>query len=419
MANRGESELLRFTTAGSVDDGKSTLIGRLLLDTRNIFDDQLAAIESTSKQRGFDYVDLSLFTDGLKAEREQGITIDVAYRYFATAKRKFIIADTPGHRQYTRNMVTGASTANLALILIDARKGILEQTCRHAFIASLLRIPHMIVCVNKMDLVDYNQETYDRIVEAFRDFSSRLDIQDVQFVPISALKGDNVVERSAMMPWYEGSTLLYHLENVHISGDINHVDCRFPVQYVIRPQQDDFHDYRGYAGRLAAGVFREGDRVMVLPSGFTSRIASIDTYEGQVQEAFAPMSVSIRLEDDIDISRGDMIVRENNVPQSGQDLDVMLCWLHERPMQAGGRYVLMHTTREARCIVKDIRYKIDITTLRRLEQERTFGMNDIGRVQLRTTVPLSYDSYRRNRLTGSLILIDEHTNETVGAAMIL
>jgi len=316
-------------------------------------------------------------------------------------------------------MVTGASTANLALILIDARKGILEQTCRHAFIASLLRIPHMIVCVNKMDLVDYNQETYDRIVEAFRDFSSRLDIQDVQFVPISALKGDNVVERSNRMPWYEGSTLLYHLENVHISGDINHVDCRFPVQYVIRPQQDDFHDYRGYAGRLAAGVFREGDRVMVLPSGFTSRIASIDTYEGQVQEAFAPMSVSIRLEDDIDISRGDMIVRENNVPQSGQDLDVMLCWLHERPMQAGGRYVLMHTTREARCIVKDIRYKIDITTLRRLEQERTFGMNDIGRVQLRTTVPLSYDSYRRNRLTGSLILIDEHTNETVGAAMIL
>lgn len=419
MVNRGESELLRFTTAGSVDDGKSTLIGRLLLDTRNIFDDQLAAIESTSKQRGFDYVDLSLFTDGLKAEREQGITIDVAYRYFATAKRKFIIADTPGHRQYTRNMVTGASTANLALILIDARKGILEQTCRHAFIASLLRIPHMIVCVNKMDLVDYNQETYDRIVEAFRDFSSRLDIQDVQFVPISALKGDNVVERSNRMPWYEGSTLLYHLENVHISGDINHVDCRFPVQYVIRPQQDDFHDYRGYAGRLAAGVFRQGDRVMVLPSGFTSRIASIDTYEGQVQEAFAPMSVSIRLEDDIDISRGDMIVRENNVPQSGQDLDVMLCWLHERPMQAGGRYVLMHTTREARCIVKDIRYKIDITTLRRLEQERTFGMNDIGRVQLRTTVPLSYDSYRRNRLTGSLILIDEHTNETVGAAMIL
>ncbi len=419
MANRGESELLRFTTAGSVDDGKSTLIGRLLLDTRNILDDQLAAVQSTSKQRGFDYVDLSLFTDGLKAEREQGITIDVAYRYFATAKRKFIIADTPGHRQYTRNMVTGASTANLALILIDARKGILEQTCRHAFIASLLRIPHMIVCVNKMDLVDYNQETYDRIVEAFRDFSSRLDIQDVQFVPISALKGDNVVERSAMMPWYEGSTLLYHLENVHISGDINHVDCRFPVQYVIRPQQDHFHDYRGYAGRLAAGVFRQGDRVMVLPSGFTSRIASIDTYEGQVQEAFAPMSVSIRLEDEIDISRGDMIVRENNIPQSGQDLDVMLCWLHERPMQAGGRYVLMHTTREARCIVKDIRYKIDITTLRRLEQEPSFGMNDIGRVQLRTTVPLSYDSYRRNRLTGSLILIDEHTNETVGAAMIL
>jgi sulfate adenylyltransferase subunit 1 len=373
----------------------------------------------TSRQRGFDYVDLSLFTDGLKAEREQGITIDVAYRYFATARRKFIIADTPGHRQYTRNMVTGASTANLALILIDARKGLLEQTFRHAFIASLLRIPHMIVCVNKMDLVDYDEQVYEQIVTSFRDFSSRLDIQDVQFVPISALKGDNVVERSARMPWYEGSTLLYLLENVHISGDINHVDCRFPVQYVIRPQQEDYHDYRGYAGRLVAGVFRKGDRVMVLPSGFTSRIASIDTYEGEVAEAFAPMSVSIRLEDEIDISRGDMIVRENNVPQSGQDLEVMLCWLHERPMQAGGRYVLMHTTREARCIVRDIRYKIDITTLRRLEQERTFGMNDIGRIQLRTTVPLSYDSYRRNRLTGSLILVDEHTNETVGAAMII
>jgi sulfate adenylyltransferase subunit 1 len=419
MPHRSEAELLRFTTAGSVDDGKSTLIGRLLLDTRNIPDDQLAAVQLTSRQRGFDYVDLSLFTDGLKAEREQGITIDVAYRYFATARRKFIIADTPGHRQYTRNMVTGASTANLALILIDARKGLLEQTFRHAFIASLLRIPHMIVCVNKMDLVDYDEQVYEQIVTSFRDFSSRLDIQDVQFVPISALKGDNVVERSARMPWYEGSTLLYLLENVHISGDINHVDCRFPVQYVIRPQQEDYHDYRGYAGRLVAGVFRKGDRVMVLPSGFTSRIASIDTYEGEVAEAFAPMSVSIRLEDEIDISRGDMIVRENNVPQSGQDLEVMLCWLHERPMQAGGRYVLMHTTREARCIVRDIRYKIDITTLRRLEQERTFGMNDIGRIQLRTTVPLSYDSYRRNRLTGSLILVDEHTNETVGAAMII
>lgn len=419
MPYRSETELLRFTTAGSVDDGKSTLIGRLLLDTRNIFDDQLAAVQSTSRQRGYDYVDLSLFTDGLKIEREQGITIDVAYRYFATAKRKFIIADTPGHREYTRNMVTGASTANLALILIDARKGILEQTCRHAFIASLLRIPHMVVCINKMDLVDYDQQIYEQIVESFRDFSSRLDVQDIQFVPISALKGDNVVERSVHMPWYEGSTLLYHLENVHIIGDINHVDCRFPVQYVIRPGQEDFHDYRGYAGRITAGVLRKGDRVMVMPSGFTSRIASIDTFAGEVQEAFAPMSVSLRLEDEIDISRGDMIVRENNAPHSGQDLEVMICWLHERPMQAGDRFVLKHTTREARCIIREVRYKIDITTLRRMEQDLRFGMNDIGRALIRTTVPLTYDTYRRNRLTGSFILIDEHTHETVGAAMIL
>ncbi len=410
---------MRFTTCGSVDDGKSTLIGRLLLDTKNIFDDQYASIKSTSEQRGSSEVDLSLLTDGLKAEREQGITIDVAYRYFSTPKRKFIIADTPGHIQYTRNMVTGASTANLALILIDARKGMVEQTCRHAFIASLLRIPHIVVCINKMDLVDYSREVYEKIVDDFRMFSSRLDVQDVQFIPISAKFGDNVVSRSSIMDWYEGTTLMFHLENVHISGDINHIDCRFPVQYVIRPQQDEFHDYRGYSGKIAGGVFRSGDKVMVLPSGFTSRIKRIDSFDGEVMEAFAPMSVTLLLEDEIDVSRGDMIVRENNAPQVGQDIDLMLCWLHEKKLEPGNRYILRHTSREVRCMVKDIRYKIDINTLRRIEDEKVFGMNDIGRIQLRTTLPLFFDSYRRNRNTGSLILIDEATNETVGAGMIL
>ena len=410
---------MRFTTCGSVDDGKSTLIGRLLLDTKNIFDDQYASIKSTSEQRGSSEVDLSLLTDGLKAEREQGITIDVAYRYFSTPKRKFIIADTPGNIQYTRNMVTGASTANLALILIDARKGMVEQTCRHAFIASLLRIPHIVVCINKMDLVDYSREVYEKIVDDFRMFSSRLDVQDVQFIPISAKFGDNVVSRSSIMDWYEGTTLMFHLENVHISGDINHIDCRFPVQYVIRPQQDEFHDYRGYSGKIAGGVFRSGDKVMVLPSGFTSRIKRIDSFDGEVMEAFAPMSVTLLLEDEIDVSRGDMIVRENNAPQVGQDIDLMLCWLHEKKLEPGNRYILRHTSREVRCMVKDIRYKIDINTLRRIEDEKVFGMNDIGRIQLRTTLPLFFDSYRRNRNTGSLILIDEATNETVGAGMIL
>ena len=410
---------MRFTTCRSVDDGKSTLIGRLLLDTKNIFDDQYASIKSTSEQRGSSEVDLSLLTDGLKAEREQGITIDVAYRYFSTPKRKFIIADTPGHIQYTRNMVTGASTANLALILIDARKGMVEQTCRHAFIASLLRIPHIVVCINKMDLVDYSREVYEKIVDDFRMFSSRLDVQDVQFIPISAKFGDNVVSRSSIMDWYEGTTLMFHLENVHISGDINHIDCRFPVQYVIRPQQDEFHDYRGYSGKIAGGVFRSGDKVMVLPSGFTSRIKRIDSFDGEVMEAFAPMSVTLLLEDEIDVSRGDMIVRENNAPQVGQDIDLMLCWLHEKKLEPGNRYILRHTSREVRCMVKDIRYKIDINTLRRIEDEKVFGMNDIGRIQLRTTLPLFFDSYRRNRNTGSLILIDEATNETVGAGMIL
>jgi sulfate adenylyltransferase subunit 1 len=412
-------ELLRFTTAGSVDDGKSTLIGRLLLDTKNIHDDQMEAIRSGSQKKGMDEVDLALLTDGLKAEREQGITIDVAYRYFTTAKRKFIIADTPGHIQYTRNMVTGASTANLALILVDARKGMVEQTRRHAFIASLLRIPHLVVCINKMDLVSYSQSVYDEIVEDFRMFSSRLDIQDIQFIPISAKYGDNVVSRSDKMNWYEGTTLLFHLENVHISSDLNHIDCRFPVQYIIRPRSDEFHDYRAYAGRVAGGVIRQGDKIMVLPSGMTSKVKSIETMDGPIKEAFAPMSVSLLLEDEIDISRGDMIVRENNLTSVGQDIDIMICWLNEKTLKSGNRYLVRHTTHEARAVVKDVRYTIDISSIRRLEEQKELSMNDIGRITIRTTQPLLYDSYRRNRNTGSLILIDESTNETVGAGMII
>jgi len=419
MPFRTDIELLRFTTCGSVDDGKSTLIGRLLMDTKNILEDQMQAIVSTSMKKGFEGLDLSLLTDGLKAEREQGITIDVAYRYFTTLKRKFIIADTPGHIQYTRNMVTGASTANLALVLVDARKGMVEQTRRHAFIASLLRIPHMVVCINKMDLVGYDQETYEKIVEEFRMFSSRLDIQDIQFIPISAKHGDNVVSRSENMTWYEGATLMFHLENVHISSDLNHIDCRFPVQYVIRPQMESHHDYRGYSGRIAGGVFRKGDHVVVFPSGFKTRIKSIDYGGKSIDEAFAPMSVSLNLEDQLDISRGDMIVRENNVPRSGQDFEVMLCWLNEKQLNPKASYILRHTTREMRAFIKDIRYKIDILNLRRMQNEPTLMMNDIGRVQLRTTQPLIYDSYRRNRNTGSLTLIDESTNETVGAGMII
>lgn len=419
MPRRTDMEILRFSTCGSVDDGKSTLIGRLLLDTQNILEDQYAAIKSSSEQRGFSEVDLSLLTDGLKAEREQGITIDVAYRYFSTLKRKFIIADTPGHIQYTRNMVTGASTANLALILIDARKGMVEQTCRHAFIASLLGIPHMAVCVNKMDLVEYKQEIFEKIVEDFRNFSSRLDVQDVQFIPVSAKLGDNVVTRSANMPWYQGSTLMFHLENVHISGDQNHIDCRFPVQMVIRPRADQHHDYRGYAGRITGGVFRVGDEVMVLPSGMMSRVKAIDLADKEIQEAFAPMSVTLRLEDELDISRGDMIVRQNNVPNIGQDLELMVCWLNEKPLMENQRLLLRHTSKEARCLVKELRYKIDINTLRRLPDEKSLHMNDIGRIVLRSTQPLFYDHYRRNRSTGSLILIDEATNETLAAGMIL
>lgn len=412
-------DLLRFTTAGSVDDGKSTLIGRLLYDSKAIFEDQLEAIEKSSQQMGDTYVNLALLTDGLRAEREQGITIDVAYRYFATPKRKFIIADTPGHIQYTRNMVTGASTANLAIVLVDARHGVVEQTCRHAFIASLLQIKHLVLCVNKMDLVNYSEERFNAIKADFKAFSSKLDIPDIHFIPISALNGDNVVEKSVNMPWFKGSTLLYTLENVYINSDLNLIDCRFPVQRVIRPQSDEYHDFRGYAGRIEAGIFKPGDDVIALPSGFNSKIQSIKTIEGDIEEAFPPMSVVMTLENDIDISRGDMIVRPNNQPSVGQDIDLMICWLNEKKLQKGGKYFVRHTTKEARCIVKEIRYKININTLHRIEDDLEIGLNDIGRILLRTTAPLLYDSYKKNRITGSLILIDEFTNETVGAGMII
>lgn len=414
-----DMELLRFTTAGSVDDGKSTLIGRLLYDSKAIFEDQLEMLEETSQRRGEEGINLALLTDGLRAEREQGITIDVAYRYFATPKRKFIIADTPGHIQYTRNMVTGASTANLAILLVDARHGIVEQTCRHAFIASLLQIPHIVVCINKMDLVDYKEEAYNKIKEDFKAFSSKLEIPDIHFVPLSALYGDNVVDRSNNMDWYEGSTLLHLLENVHIGSDHNHVDCRFPVQYVVRPQSKEHPDYRGYAGRIAGGIFKPGDEVMILPSGFTSKIKSIDTMDGSIKEAFAPMSVCMTLEDEIDISRGDMIVRENNSPQADQDLDLMVCWMNEKKMISRGKYSIKHTSKDARCIIKEVKYKVNINNLHRIEDDKEVGLNDIARISIRTTVPLFFDKYRRNRNTGSVILIDQATNETVAAGMII
>jgi sulfate adenylyltransferase subunit 1 len=414
-----DMDLLRFTTAGSVDDGKSTLIGRLLYDSKAIFDDQLEAVEKASAKRGTGEVDLSLLTDGLRAEREQGITIDVAYRYFATPKRKFIIADTPGHIQYTRNMVTGASTANLAIILVDARKGIQEQTNRHAFIASLLGIPHVVFCINKMDLVDHDEKVFTRIQNELEDFSSRLEVRDVRYIPISALKGDMVVDRGDKMPWYQGPTLMYMLENVHIAGDHNHIDRRFPVQCVIRPMTTEHHDFRGFAGRVAGGVFRVGDPVQVLPSGFSSTIKSIHIGDRPSEEAFAPQSAVITLTEEIDISRGDMLVSPNNLPTTTQDVDVMLCWFNERPLQAGGKYALKHTTRDARCMIKEVKYKMDINTLRKAEGTAVIGMNDIGRVHLRTTVPLNVDTYQRNRITGSVILIDEGTNETVAAGMIV
>jgi bifunctional enzyme CysN/CysC len=412
--------MLRLATAGSVDDGKSTLIGRLLYDSKQILEDQLEAVERTSRERGDEYTDLALLTDGLRAEREQGITIDVAYRYFATPKRKFIIADTPGHIQYTRNMVTGASTANLALILVDARKGILEQSKRHAFIASLLRIPHLVLCVNKMDLVDYDRSVFEEIQEEFTDWASRLDITDLTFIPISALHGDNVVERSATMTWYDGPSLLHYLEQVYIASDRNLIDCRFPVQYVIRPKSNAHHDYRGYAGMIAGGVFKPGDDVVVLPSGFTSTIRSIDTGDGPVDEAFPPMSVTMTLDDDVDVSRGDMICRPHNHATCGQEIDAMVCWLTDRSeLHAGAKLAIKHTTRSARALVRDLLYKLDVNELHRDENADALRLNEIGRITLRTTAPLFFDEYRRNRTTGSFVLIDETTNNTVGAGMIL
>ncbi len=417
--NQEKAELLRFTTAGSVDDGKSTLIGRLLFDAKAIFEDQLEAIRLTSERRGGDEIDLSLLTDGLRAEREQGITIDVAYRYFSTPKRKFIIADTPGHIQYTRNMVTGASTANVALVLVDARHGVIEQTKRHAFLASLLQIPHLVVCINKMDLVDYKEDVYNNIKAEFEKFSFKLDVKDVHFIPISALKGDNIVDRSQNMHWFEGTTLLYYLENVHIGSDHNFIDARFPIQHVIRPNTDEFHDYRGYAGRVAGGIWKKGDQVTLLPSGFQSKIAKIDSMDGELEEAYPPLSVTLLLEDDLDLSRGEMIVRENNQPNVDQDIELMICWFSEKPMQLNGKYTLFHTTREARCVIKEIRYKLNINTLHRDQEDLKIGMNDIGRISIRTTKPLFFDSYRKNRITGSVILIDEGTNATVAAGMII
>ena len=412
-------ELLRFTTVGSVDDGKSTLIGRLLYDSKSIFQDQLDAVETSSKNKGFDYVDLSLLTDGLKSEREQGITIDVAYRYFATPKRKFIVADTPGHIQYTRNMVTGASTANLAIILIDARKGMLEQTQRHSFIASLLRIPHAIVCINKMDLVEYSEQVYDKIVAEFKAFSSKLDITDIQFIPISALNGDNVVNKSKNMDWYKGSTMMYHLETVHISSDCNHIDCRFPIQSVIRPHTLENQDFRGFTGRIDGGIFKPGDKVKILPSGFVSTINTIELNGDQIKEAFSPMSVTMTLEDEFDISRGDIIVRENNIPEIGQELDVLLTWMNIKPLLTRTKVVIKHTTNECMGMIKTLKYKVDINTLHRIEDIDKLEMNEIGRITLRSSKPLFYDAYRRNRKTGSLIIIDEQTNETIGAGMIM
>jgi len=413
-------EFLRFATAGSVDDGKSTLIGRLLYDTKSIFQDQMESIEKTSVQMGNDYTNLALLTDGLRAEREQGITIDVAYRYFATPKRKFIIADTPGHIQYTRNMVTGASTADVALVLVDARHGVVEQSRRHAFLASLLRIPHLVVCVNKMDLIDYDEKAFNEVKEEFRNFAMKLEIPDLTFIPVSALHGDNVVERSSNMPWYEGSSLLHHLEEVHIASDRNHIDARFPVQYVIRPQSDEHHDYRGYAGTVAGGVFKPGDEVMVLPSGFTSTVASIDSYDGPVAEAFGPMAVTIRLTDDIDISRGDMICRPNNQPVSSQDIQAMVCWMSENAdLTPRMKLALKHTTRSSRVMIADLHYRIDVNTLHREENPSSLQLNEIGRISLRSTQPLFFDEYRRNRNTGSFILVDEATNATVAAGIIV
>jgi bifunctional enzyme CysN/CysC/sulfate adenylyltransferase subunit 1 len=411
-------DLLRFATAGSVDDGKSTLIGRLLLDSKAIFEDQLEAVERTSQSRGYDYTDLALLTDGLRSEREQGITIDVAYRYFATPRRKFIIADTPGHVQYTRNMVTGASTADLGLVLVDARQGLTEQSRRHAVILSLLRVPHLVLAVNKMDLVDYAEDVFEKIQAEFQSFATKLTVPDLTVIPISALKGDNVVERSVKMDWYDGPSLLHHLEHVHVASDRDLVDTRFPVQYVVRPKSDEHHDYRGYAGRVSGGVLKPGDEVLVLPSGLTSKIQAIDMFDKEIDEAYPPMSVTVRLEDDLDVSRGDMICRPQNAPTPSQDIDAMICWMSPTPMQPRQKLAIKHTTRTARALIKDIQYRLDVNSLHRDQETKQLVLNEIGRVQLRTTMPLLADPYSQNRATGSFILIDEATGVTVGAGMI-
>ncbi len=414
-----KNQLLRFTTAGSVDDGKSTLIGRLLYDSKSIFEDQIASVEKTSKRKGLEKIDLALFTDGLKDEREQGITIDVAYRYFTTPKRKFIIADTPGHIQYTRNMVTGASTANVAIVLIDARNGVIEQTKRHSFIASLLQISHIIVCVNKMDLVDYSEEIFNDIVQQYEEISSKMMIKDVRYIPISALEGDNVVHRSDKTPWYQNAPLLHTLETIHITSDNNMVDARFPVQTVLRPQDEENRDYRGYAGTIAGGIFRVGNEVKVLPSGFSSKIKSINVYDKYVDQAFEGMSVAINLEDDIDISRGDMIVKVNNLPEITQDLSAMLCWFNDQPAIPRAKYIIKHTSNEQKAMIKEVEYVVNIDTLKRDEENKNITMNDICKVKIRTTAPIMMDEYSRNRKTGNFILIDDATNETVAAGMLI
>ena len=419
VAQDDNAELLRFSTAGSVDDGKSTLIGRLLFDTKTAFEDQLDHVADVSRRRGDERVNLALLTDGLRAEREQGITIDVAYRYFATKRRKFIIGDTPGHIQYTRNMVTGASTANLSIILVDARHGLVEQSRRHAYIASLLRIPHLVFAVNKMDLVDWSEERFLEIEADFRNFAARLDVQDIAFVPISALTGANVVDRGTNMPWYHGPTLLYHLETVHISSDRNLQDVRFPVQWVIRPQSETHPDYRGYAGTVAGGVLRPGDEVLALPSGLTTKITRIEQGGTPVEAAFAPMSVTIHLADDVDLSRGDMLCRPNNQPTVSQDLDAMICWMSDKPLAPRGRYAIKHTTRWSRAVVTDLLYRLDINSGHRIEGPPQLGLNDLGRIRLRSTTPILFDEYKQNRTTGSFILVDETTNATVAAGMLV
>jgi bifunctional enzyme CysN/CysC len=413
-------ELLRFATAGSVDDGKSTLIGRLLYDSKQVFEDQLEAVERSSLARGDEYTNLALLTDGLRAEREQGITIDVAYRYFATPKRKFIIADTPGHTQHTRNMVTGCSTADLVLLLVDARLGPTEQTRRHATVASLLGIRHLVLCINKMDLVDWDKSRFEEIRAEFDDFAARLEVTDLTCIPMSALQGDNVVDRSTEMKWYDGPSLLHHLEEVHIASDRNLIDLRFPVQRVVRPiSSNDLHDFRGYAGQVASGVLEVGDDIVVLPSGFTTTVESIDTADGPINEAYPPMSVVVRLADELDISRGDMLCRVHNQPTAGQDITAMICWMAEKPLEAGAKLAIKQTTRWARALVKDLQYRLDVNSLHRDRDATELQLNDIGRIDIRTTVPLFYDEYRVNRATGSFILVDDATNATVGAGMLL